>query len=127
MVHDGDFPMVNDRQIERHELSCFLQVSNRYTGKMLGFLGNISEEGLMLISDLPLLVGAVFSLSLQVPGAKGGQRTVDIDAQCLWCHEDETPGHFDSGFHLEMAPVDYFELIDALQQYFSFYTIGESA
>lgn len=119
--------MFNDRQIERHQLPCFLQVSNRYTGKTLGFLGNVSQEGLMLISDLPLLVGAIFALSLQVPAGKGGQRTLNIDAKCLWSREDETPGHFDSGFCLEIAPLEYFELIDALQRYFSFYTIGESA
>lgn len=127
MAHDGDSFMLTDRQIERHQLPYFLQVSNRYTGKPLGCLGNISEKGIMLISELPLLVGAIFSLSLQVPDGNGGQRTLDIDAQCLWCREDETPGHFDSGFQLELAPAGYFELINALQKYFRFYTISESA
>lgn len=127
MVHDGGSHMLKHRQIERRQLPYFLQVSNCHTGKTLGCLGNISEQGLMVISDLPLLVGAVFSLSLQVPGGSGGRRTVEIDAQCLWCHEDETPSHFDSGFHLTLAPAEYFELIDALQHYFSFYSIGESA
>jgi hypothetical protein len=126
MVLDGDLSMLN-RRIKRHQLPCFLQVSNRYTGKTLGFLGNISEEGLMLISDLPLLVGAVFALSLQVPGDESGRRTLDVSARCLWSHEDETPGHFDSGFSLEIAPTEYFELIEALKYYFSFYAVEASA
>lgn len=50
--------MYKERKIERHQLQDYLQVFNRHTGKLMGCLGNVSGEGLMLISELPVLVGA---------------------------------------------------------------------
>jgi hypothetical protein len=119
--------MLNERRIERHQLPYYLQVFNRYTDKPMGCLGNVSEQGLMLISELPVLVGADFQLRLKVPDGKSGLNIIDINASCLWCQEDETPGIFDSGFKLQAAPVEYHQLIQALQHYFSFYPLEASA
>ncbi|MGV6395060.1 PilZ domain-containing protein [Pseudomonas caspiana] len=119
--------MLKERRIERHQLPFYLRVSNRYTGKSMGCLGNISENGLMLISGLPVLVGAEFQLRLQVPCERGLPSTVDVNATCLWCHEDETPGSYDSGFTLTESPAEYSELIKALRRYFSFHHLEASA
>lgn len=69
---DGDLIMFTDRRIERHQLPCFLQVFNRHTDKPIGYLGNISSEGLMLVSRLPMMVNADFELRLKIPGPEGG-------------------------------------------------------
>lgn len=118
--------MLIERRIERHQLPYFLQVFNRYTDKPLGCLGNVSQHGLMLISDLPILVDADFQLRLKIPGLDGEQITLDINACCRWCHEDETPGNYDSGFVLEASPIEYAQLIRALQHYFSFHSLEAS-
>ncbi|HXR01869.1 MAG TPA: PilZ domain-containing protein, partial [Pseudomonas sp.] len=34
---------------------------------------------------------------------------------------------YDSGFRLQAAPVEYYHLIQALQRYFSFYSLEASA
>lgn len=119
--------MLKDRRIERHELQYFLQVFNRYTDRTMGCLGNVSEDGLMLISDLPMLVGGRFDLRLKVPSGNDGFRMVDVSATCQWCHEDVTPGCYDSGFHIQEAAPEYFELMHSLQHYFSFYPLEASA
>jgi hypothetical protein len=119
--------MLIERRIERHQLPYFLQVFNRYTDKPLGCLGNVSQDGLMLISDLPILVGADFELRLKIPDENGEQRTIDIDGRCLWCHEDETPRNYDSGFMLQASPIEYAQLIRALQRYFSFHSLEAQA
>lgn len=119
--------MLKERRIERHQLPCYLRVFNRFTHKQIGCLGNVSEKGLMLISDLPMLVGADFQLVLQVPCERGTPRTLEVTATCLWCHEDETPGSYDSGFILTEFPEAYSDLIRALRHYFSFYPMEASA
>ncbi|WP_268797740.1 PilZ domain-containing protein [Pseudomonas huanghezhanensis] len=119
--------MLIERRIERHQLPYYLQVFNRYTDKPMGCLGNVSEQGLMLISELPVLVGADFQLRLKVPDGKNGVKIIDINASCLWCQEDETPGIFDSGFRLQAAPIEYHQLIQALKRYFSFHSLEASA
>ncbi len=103
-----------NRHIERHQLPYYLKVFNAFTDKPVGYLGNVSADGLMLISQLPVLVGGCFDLRLKIPGCDGF-RHIDFTATCLWCQEDVTPGSFDSGFTLQSPPQDYLEMVDALR------------
>ncbi len=119
--------MHTDRRIERHQLPYFLQVFNRFTDKPIGYLGNVSVEGLMLISQLPLLVKADFTLQLKLPGPDDMVQLIDLNARCLWSHEEATPGYYDSGFVLSEPPEAYHKLVNALQRYFSFYPLEASA
>lgn len=119
--------MFTERRIERHLLPYFLKVFNRFTEQPIGYLGNVSEDGLMLISNLPLLVGPDFELQLKVPGYAGALHLINLTASCLWCHEDQNPGHYDSGFMLLQAPREYDQLVLSLRNYFSFHPLGASA
>lgn len=119
--------MYKERRIERHQLACFLEVFNGLNDKPIGFLGNVSENGLMLISQLPLMIGASFDLYLKIPCDDGLQQDIRLTARCLWCHEDVTPQHFDAGFSLQWASPEYGSLVSALQQYFCFYSLPASA
>ncbi len=123
----GQLRMFTDRRIERHQLPYFLKVFNSVTDKPIGFLGNVSADGLMLISQLPMMVGADFDLRLKIPASNGCQQVIDLTACCLWCHEDETPHHYDAGFSLQRAPLEYEQLMQALTQYFSFQSLPASA
>ncbi|NVZ22768.1 PilZ domain-containing protein [Pseudomonas costantinii] len=119
--------MFTNRRIERHQLPYFLQVFNRLTDKPIGFLGNVSEDGLMLISHLPMMVDADFELRLKIPGPKGELQAIDLTATCLWSQEDINPQHYDSGFSLVQAGEEYGQLITALLNYFSFDPLQASA
>ncbi|AZL75524.1 PilZ domain-containing protein [Pseudomonas sichuanensis] len=119
--------MFIERHIQRHQLPCVLKVYNRFTDQQIGYLGNASEDGLMLISQLPVLVGPDFELQLRVPQAGGGQQLINLTASCLWCREDETPGHYDAGFMLLQAPQEYDDFVRSLRDYFSFRPLNASA
>jgi hypothetical protein len=112
--------MRNQRRIERHQLPSYLQVFNLNTGKPMGSIGNLSLDGLLLISELRMLVGARFEMRIKVPGARGKPHHVDFAAVCQWCREDVTPGCFDSGFALVAPPAEFVEMVEALRYYFSF-------
>ncbi|WP_434679951.1 PilZ domain-containing protein [Pseudomonas sp. R1-18] len=119
--------MLKERRIERHQLQDYLQVFNRLTDRPIGCLGNVSDNGLMVISDLPMLTGAKFELRLKVPDNSDGQKFIDVQGTCMWCKEDETPGSYDSGFLLADTPADYLEFIHLLRRYFSFHALEASA
>ncbi len=123
----SEFSMFTERRIERHQLPYFLRVFNSVTDKPIGFLGNVSADGLMLISQLPMMIGADFDLRLKIPASDGCMQVIDLRASCLWCHEDATPHHYDAGFSLQQAPPEYAQLVSALQQYFSFQPMPASA
>ncbi|MDD0841384.1 PilZ domain-containing protein [Pseudomonas sp. Gutcm_11s] len=115
------------RHIERHQLPYYLKVFNRITDKPMGYIGNVSLDGLMLISQYPMLVSARFDMRLKVPGRDGRIHNVDFTATCQWSREDVTPGTFDSGFCLVAPPTEYVEMVDALRSYFSFHPLAASA
>lgn len=119
--------MFIERRIERHQLPYYLQVFNRHTGQPIGYLGNVSENGLMLISQLPMLTGADFELQLKIPTASGGPQLLNLTANCMWSREDETPGNYDSGFELTQSCAVYAELVGALRSYFTFSQLSASA
>ena len=112
--------MAELRRIHRHQLTHYLQVFNLVSGKPIGYIGNISTQGLMLVSQLPMLVGARFDLHLKVPAEDGQFHYIDFQADCQWSREDVTPGTFDSGFALVAPPADYVQMVAALHDYFSF-------
>jgi hypothetical protein len=122
----GELRMSTERRIERHQLPYFLRVFNTVTDKPIGFLGNVSEDGLMLISQLPMMVGVDFQLRLKIPGSDGCQQIIDFSACCVWCHEDATPLHYDAGFMLLQPPVEFGLLVQALRRYFSFQPLSAS-
>lgn len=115
------------RRIERHQLPYYLKVFNRITDKPMGYIGNVSLDGLMLISQYPMLVNARFDMRLKIPGQDGRVHNIDFTATCHWSREDVTPGSFDSGFSLSAPPREYLEMVDALRSYFSFHPLAASA
>jgi len=118
--------MYMHRRIERHQLPYYLKVFNRITDKPMGYIGNVSLDGLMLISPLRMLVGARFDMRLKIPG-QNAMHFIDFSATCQWCREDVTPGGFDSGFALVAPPAEYVEMVEALRFYFSFHPLAASA
>ncbi|MEX6503605.1 PilZ domain-containing protein [Pseudomonas zhanjiangensis] len=118
--------MPTQRRIERHQLPYYLKVFNRITDKPMGYIGNVSVNGLMLISQLPMLVGARFEMCLKIPG-QCCLHVIEFSGTCQWSREDVTPGSFDSGFALVAPPADYVEMVDALRLYFSFHPLAASA
>lgn len=119
--------MRTQRRIERHQLPYYLKVFNRITDKPMGYIGNVSLDGLMLISQLPMLVGARFDMRLKIPGQDAQVHHIDFSATCQWSREDVNPGTYDSGFALVAPPTEYVEMVDALYHYFSFRPLAASA
>ncbi len=119
--------MRTQRSIERHQLPYYLKVFNRITDKPMGNIGNVSLDGLLLISPLPILLNARFDMRLKIPGRDAHLHFIDFHATAQWCREDSVCGSFESGFALVAPPADYVEMVDALRHYFSFRSIGASA
>lgn len=112
----------DQRCIARHQLGGFLQVYNRHTGKPIGYLGNISKQGMMLISSLPVMLGACYELQLRLPSATDAEaELVNFSARSHWCRADASPGNYDSGFSITSNQQAFADLARALERYFSFY------
>lgn len=108
------------RVIKRHHLRYYLSVYNRKTGKPIGYIVNISTEGMRLVSHIPLLTHSVFQFRIKLPREIEGARNIDFDALSCWCRPDVSPDCFDTGFKLIDAPQELLDLIEGLTSYFTF-------
>ncbi len=120
MASSTDRRVQEKRVIKRHHLSYYLKVYNRKTGKPLGYIVNISTEGLRLVSRVPLLTHTVFQFRVKLPREIEGERNIDFDALSCWCRPDASPDCFDTGFKLVDTPQALLELVESLRLYFSF-------
>ncbi|MCX4028456.1 PilZ domain-containing protein [Endozoicomonas sp. SM1973] len=105
------------RLIPRHHLTEYLTVYNGYTDRAMGFIGNISTQGLMLISELPIMTGAEYQLLIKLPNNAG---VIDFIAVCLWCKADVDQRYFDSGFEIIHTHRGIEDIVESLKHYFSF-------
>ena len=110
------------RFIKRYQLNDYLTVFNRNTEREMGGIGNISGNGLMLVSTIPMLVGAIYSLRIILPSSEENESPIyiDFDARCHWCKPDVNPEFFDSGYSIIKNSDSVVDLVDALKGYFSF-------
>ena len=70
--------------IKPDKLNDYLKVYNRNTMRDMGNIGNISYNGLMLVSNIPVLIGAVYNMRMAIPDENNGQIFIDFDARCHW-------------------------------------------
>ena len=109
------------RHIARQQLAAYLCVYNARSDKPIGQIGNVSGNGLMLISVLPVMVDEIYELRLKLPsGNAGGIDNVDFKALSHWCRPDVSPGYFDTGFSVVSSSHSISELAHLLERYFTF-------
>ena len=110
----------NSLTIESQYLGHYLTVYNRYTGNEVGCIGNISSNSIMLLTPWMMEVGSTFYFRILLPAPIAEKTEIDFDAKCQWCHPDVDPRGYDSGYTIIDHDKSYSELIDKLQNYFSF-------
>lgn len=59
---------------------------NSLTGVSVGRIGNISERGVMLITDTPIAEASVMQIQFLLRSSEGTPQRVELGIQCLW-HE----------------------------------------
>ena len=121
-------PSIEQRRIPRHQLSAYLCVYNSRTGRPIGYIGNISRDGIMLICALPVMLDQQYELELKLPDLDdplSAQRLV-FHARSHWCRADVTPGYFDCGFSVVTHQEAFAGLALALQRYFLFDQLADA-
>jgi hypothetical protein len=112
--------MLERRNLKRRHLLFYLRVFDASNGKILGHLVDISQEGIMLISERPIASGHSFALEMDIPTGTDSSSRVQFTARSIWSKKDINPNFFDTGFKiLEMEP-NCSEIITGLIELFGF-------
>ena len=87
------------RTINRKYLAVYSRVFDRISGRVLGYLSDLSRKGAMIISDNPMPVGNNVSLRFDLPDPPlFSADHLDIDSTVAWSSRDIDPSFYNVGF-----------------------------
>ena len=86
------------RRLHRRHILFYSRVFDRKTGLFLGYLGNLNQGGLMIISEESIDVEQVFLLRIDLPEDIYPQPVLNFEAQSVWCLRDVDPHFYNTGF-----------------------------
>lgn len=107
--------MIEKRNMERRHIMFYSRVFDRKTGKMLGYLGNITTKGMMIISEEPIPKLVEFKLRMDLPDDLYQKPVLFFKASSLWCEPDIDPNFYNTGFKLRDVPRSEQEIIEKIQ------------
>jgi len=114
---------MDDRRKEtRKKLMAFTLVHDQH-GRILGYLGNITRQGAMLIGEKALEINQHITLVLEFPDELPGSaaRKLTIAARVARCVPDEESAReFDIGFEFDEVSPEQAKIIDSLLERYHF-------
>lgn len=92
-----------------------IKVSNRCDDRLIGYVGDLSEGGVKLISDTPIEVGTRLELRLKMRDREGRLQHIDIAATCSWSGENTKTGYFEAGLTLDRPSHAFSEVVSRMR------------
>lgn len=102
------------RKLRRHHLIFYLKVYDAESGEQLGFLGDITVEGMMVMSKNPIEVDRSFDIEIRNQSALSQEQNVRCRARSLWSGADVNPDYHATGFRFERLSKASEDAIQAL-------------
>lgn len=106
--------MVEKRSIKRRHLIFYLRVFDSDSQAFLGFLGDISQDGMMLIAEHPMEAGQQLNIEMRLPQAVFGQKTLMMQASVRRTSPDVNPDFHVVGLQLKDLSAEDVALIGEL-------------
>ena len=91
--------MQERRKLDRKYLAIYSRVFDRLSGRVLGYLADLSQKGAMIISDDPMSENADIQLRFDLPDPPlFSTDHLNIKARVAWCKPDIDPAFYNIGF-----------------------------
>lgn len=88
------------RQVDRRYLVFYLRVFDGMSSKIVGHLIDISEKGIMMITDNPVEVNQDYRLRMRLPTQGKDRNEIVFKATSRWCKGDSNPDFYLAGFQM---------------------------
>ena len=98
MTNDLSSNEQDQRRSDRKALSEVVTVLDGVTGDRMGQIGNLSTEGLMLITRNDVETDSLFQLNFTLVGPDDQAHDFNIGAVCIWCSPASSTNSYWAGF-----------------------------
>ena len=95
------------RRAKRRKVEERIEVTDAMTDRVVGHLSDLSETGLLLIANQPMVSDALYQLRFRLVDGRRNERSVEVGAHELWSDPAAAPGQVWTGFRfIDLAPAD---------------------
>ena len=92
--------MIENRRSRRKRVKLGIEVTDALTGQLIGHVGNLSADGMLLIANRAVPDNALFQFSFDLPDARGVARHFEIGVHEQWSEAARSPGQYWAGFRI---------------------------
>ena len=111
MTNDQVDDPANQRRSDRKAPTNVVGVIDALTGDRIGQIGNLSAEGMMIISQHHIEPGAMFQMEFTLTDLNDQQHHFNVGSVCLWC--SAASSRFWAGFEImDVSEQDAKTLLD---------------
>jgi len=117
--------MTVQRKESRKKLMAFTPVYELLHKTLLGYVGDLTPQGVMVIGEKPVEVGRHLTLGIEFPErlVEVHAERVTISARTAWCRQDDSPQYFNIGFEFIDISPENARIIEALLERYQFRTV----
>lgn len=113
--------MKERRKQERKNLVAYTQVFDLYGGNLVGYLGDLTVSGVMIISEKPLKPGTELTLAIEIPELPGIKAIrMSLTSRVVWCQQDLSPQYYNIGFEFKEVAPNQKSLIESIIKNYEF-------
>jgi hypothetical protein len=113
--------MKERRKSERKPLVAYTQVYDLYGGELLGYLGDLTVQGAMVISEKPMQKDTELTLAIELPELPNIKSTrMTLPARIVWCEQDISPEFYNVGFEFKEVKPEQQAIIELIIQNYEF-------
>lgn len=96
------------RRSRRRQVAESIQVIDSMTEMVIGHIGNVSETGMLVMTNAPLVNDALYQLRFTLPDGPL-KLPFEVGAHLLWCDQASAPGQAWTGFRFITMSDDHMQ------------------
>lgn len=109
------------RKQERKSLVAYTQVFDLYGGNLLGYLGDLTASGAMIISEKPMKPDVEITLAIELPELPDIKAVrMSLSSRVAWCQQDLSPQYFNIGFEFKEVSAEQKKMIESIIENYQF-------
>lgn len=113
--------MEERRKLPRKDLMVYSQVFDIHGGYLIGYLGDLTNLGAMVISDAPIMADKELTIQIQLPELEGiSDESITVPVRVAWCRQDISPEYFNVGMEFKILTGRQREIIEAILENYEF-------
>ena len=113
--------MEERRKQPRKDLMSYSQVFDVQEGYLIGYLGDLTQLGAMVISDIRLNTNKEMTIQIQLPELEDfSDENIVVPVRVAWCQKDISPDYFNLGLEFKILTGRQQQIIKSILDNYEF-------